>query len=93
MITDPIETIIAEALCKAGISYLHETDMKAEDSLGLDFYLPELNVYIEVKQFHSDRIARQMARAPNVIAIQGRQSAHVFADLITRNISQTTKEN
>lgn len=85
MITDPIEAIIAAALCKAGISYLHETDMNAEDSLGLDFYLPEMDVYIEVKQFHSARISRQMAQAPNVIAIQGRDAAHVFADLITRN--------
>lgn len=89
MITDPIEAIVAEALSKAGIRYLHENDRKGD--LALDFYLPELDTYIEVKQFHSDRIARQMAQAPNVIAIQGRDAAKAFAAMITKIPLQTTE--
>lgn len=49
---------------------------------GLDFYLPDLDIYIEVKQFHSDRIAKQMARRPNVIAIQGRGAVLTFCAML-----------
>ena len=37
------------------------------------------------KQFHSDRIAEQMSRAPDVIAIQGRRSAVLFAEILMRS--------
>lgn len=48
----------------------------------LDFYVPSLDLYIEVKQFSSDRTARQIAGLTNVILIQGIPAAMAFAALI-----------
>lgn len=74
---DPIEEITANALTAAGVAFEFPENE-------LDFYLPEIGIYIEVKQFHSSRIAEQMSRAPNVIAIQGREAALAFAALINK---------
>jgi hypothetical protein len=80
--SDPIERMVADALDKAGIAYVAETDPRA---CGLDFYLPNVGVHIEVKQFHSERIADQMSRADDVIVIQGRWAAEIFCGLIRNN--------
>lgn len=79
-ITDPCERIVAGALDAAGIAWTNDPHQARE----LDFYLPGLRLWIEVKQMHSPRIAEQMARAPDVIAIQGRAAAEAFARLIGR---------
>lgn len=78
-LTDPMERIIADALDAANIRYKTGHGGHAP----LDFYLIDFDVHIEVKQFHSNRIAEQMSRAPNVIAIQGRAAAEWFARRIT----------
>lgn len=75
-----MERLIADALDKAGVVYA--TDMGGESPCGLDFYLPDCNLHIEVKQFHSSRIAAQMSRAPNVIAVQGVVAVQWLANLI-----------
>lgn len=75
-ITDPMEKIIAFALYDAGIIYTNEHESN------LDFYLPMYDLHIEVKRMHSPRIAEQMSRAENVIAIQGERAARVFAEII-----------
>ena len=82
-IRDPIEQIIAKALEQAGIGFIHESEGHQPP---LDFYLPQQDIYIEVKQYHSDRIARQMAQADNVIVIQGRRAAQAFASMINAGI-------
>ena len=69
MISDPIEAIVATALTSSGIRYQHELFGH------LDFYLPDYEIEIECKQFHSDRISEQMSRHKNVIAIQGKEAA------------------
>lgn len=76
---DPIEKIVAGALTRAGIRFTHESE---GHSPPLDFHLPDLGLFIEVKHFHSPRIARQMAQAENVIVIQGRGAAEAFARMI-----------
>lgn len=81
VITDPVESIIARALDKLGIAYVHQLG-----PAGLDFYLKDHDLHIEVKQFHTPRIAEQMGRADNVIAIQGVKAAQLFAKLITNQI-------
>lgn len=75
---DPCERIIAEALNDAGVNFHRGDDAYPH----LDFYLPDLDLHIEVKQFHSDRIADQMGRAANVIAIQGIAACLAFEALI-----------
>ena len=75
-IADPVELVIATALNAKGIKYQHEA------ANGLDFYLPDADVYIECKRFHSDRIGEQMKRAENVIVIQGMTAAQFFAKTV-----------
>jgi hypothetical protein len=50
----------------------------------LDFHLVDLDLYIEVKQFHSARVASQMAQAPNVIVAQGETAVRALADMIAQ---------
>lgn len=79
---DPMERMVAAALSSAGIHYA--TDFGGGNQTGLDFYLPEYDVHIEVKRFHSDRVAGQMKRAPNVVVAQGEVAIRWLADLIER---------
>jgi hypothetical protein len=76
--TDPMERIIEAALLRAGYDY----SVEGEEGQTLDFYVPKLGCFIEVKRFHSDRIARQMANVPNIIVAQGRHAVEMLAALI-----------
>lgn len=75
---DPMEMLIESALQYAGVKFIRDD----ENSEHLDFYLPNVGVHIEVKQFHSDRVAEQMSRAPNVIVAQGKDAVDWLAQLI-----------
>lgn len=77
---DPLEEIIAQALDHVGEPYL--TAENGQNPSGLDFRLPDRGVEIEVKAFHTPRIEEQMSRAPNVIAVQGRQAVELLASWI-----------
>ena len=76
---DPMEKLIADALDEIGIAY--ETDFGGGNPSGLDFRLHN-GVEVEVKRFHSERIAEQMSRAENVIAVQGETATRFFAMLL-----------
>ena len=79
--TDPIEQIIERGFIAACLPY--ETEREHHPGREpLDFYLPTLGVYVEVKQFHTPRIEAQMARAKNVIAIQGEAAARAFVRML-----------
>ena len=74
---DPIEKIVADALDARGIAW------KCDDNgTGLDVALDGVGVCIECKQFHTPRTNEQMARVENVIVIQGRAAAQMFAAMI-----------
>lgn len=75
--TDPIERIVAEGLIAAGFEYVSD-----DNGSGLDFKVGD--IHIECKAYHTDRIAEQMSRAPNVIAIQGVEAARWFAAAIRK---------
>ncbi|MDP3405079.1 MAG: hypothetical protein Q8S03_10345 [Brevundimonas sp.] len=75
---DPMEAIVAAALDRAGIGYVRIP----KETAGLDFRLTGTTVHIEVKRFHSPRIAEQMSRTEDVIAIQGEPAVKWFADRI-----------
>ena len=77
---DPMEQIVERALQRAKISYV--TDQGGHNPSRLDFRLPDYDVEIEVKRMHTDRVADQMARAPNVIVAQGEPAIRFLADLI-----------
>jgi len=80
--SDHLEKKLAIALDEAGIEFIYETESKEQD---LDFYLPEFDVFIEVKQYHADRISRQMKSKDNVIALQGKKSVDLFVTMLLRS--------
>lgn len=75
---DPMEKLIRDALIDIGEPFIEENKNLAN----LDFYLPRINIYIEVKQFHSKRISNQMERASNVIVAQGKEAVEALASMI-----------
>jgi NMD protein affecting ribosome stability and mRNA decay len=77
---DYLELAVARNLTRLNIDFVHESENKEQ---GLDFYLPKQDVYIELKQFHSDRINEQLKSRDNVIVLQGRKAIHFF-NSITR---------
>jgi hypothetical protein len=78
--TDPMERLIEVALQKAGIRYVSDEGEGVPEHL--DFYLPDHGIFIEVKRMHSPRIADQMSRAANVIAVQGLEGVRFMAALL-----------
>lgn len=75
-----LEKDLAEALNDAGIRFIHGSEKGSLQRL--DFYLPEHDVYLEVKKFHSERSGAQLSSQENVILIQGRQSVALFIKMI-----------
>lgn len=78
-INDPVERVVANGLDKSGIRYIHSAPHPA-----LDFYLPDLNLHIECKRFSTHRIAEQMSRFDQVIAVQGLEAAIQFAKWLAK---------
>lgn len=76
---DPMEMIVGNALLAAKIDFYHESMNKGQK---LDFLLPLSGVYIECKQFPTERTGQQIAEIANVIVIQGRAAAAYFAALL-----------
>ena len=77
---DPLEKIVEEALIEAGIRY----ELEAESTAGhrLDFHLPDFDIAIEVKAFHTPRIDKQLERHGQVILLQGKNAVEGFAALL-----------
>lgn len=73
---DTLERMVEQALIDAGIAY--RADRAGESPSRLDFHLPALGVDIEVKRFHSERTAEQIARTPNVILLVGERAVEMF---------------
>lgn len=77
---DPVERIVEQALIDAGIRYV--TDQGGGTESRLDFRLIDYDIELEVKRFYTARAVEQVARAPNVILIQGERAARFFAAAI-----------
>lgn len=72
--------MVEAGLVLAGIPYKTENDNDKK----LDFYLPTLDIYIECKQFHTPRTLLQLAKADNVIIVQGKKSAEWLVDILEK---------
>ena len=79
---DHLEKKVSEALDEVGIEFVHESENKEQ---ALDFYLPFFDMYIEIKQFHTDRISKQMSSKDNVIAVQGTKSVNLLVTMLLRS--------
>ena len=77
---DPLEEMVERWLTHNGIRYRRADAMKTR----LDFFLPDFNVYIECKRFHTPRINDQIERAPDVIIVQGMASMRFLESLLSR---------
>src|SRR5690606_39019051 len=75
--SDELERYIGESLIKNKILF-------EKEKLGLDFYLTDYDVFIEVKKFHTDRVNNQLQRYDNIILIQGRKSVDTFIKLLLK---------
>ena len=75
---DHLENAIEKALIEADIVFT--------TTQRLDFYLPYYDVYIEVKQYHSDRSNDQLKSQENVILVQGKKAVELFCKLISNTI-------
>jgi hypothetical protein len=80
---DPVERLIYDALLASGIPFAMDGHRADGLCRGLDFVTHD-GIFIECKQFHTDRVAAQMKRADNVICIQGMAAARFFAEAIAR---------
>jgi len=78
---DHLEKKIAIALDSANIEFVHESENKYQVT---DFYLPEIDCFIEVKQYHTDRTATQLQKRKNdsVILLQGEKAVDFFVSKI-----------
>lgn len=81
---DPVETEMEMLLSRYGIAYTRP-DKDPSSPITLDLYLPAFNLFIEVKQFHTDRIASQLRKVPQhvtAIVLVGPNSIDDFARLV-----------
>lgn len=82
---DPCENIVAAALDRRGLRYEREVPIGRKNGKtrsAIDFFLPDLNLYIECKQMHSERSIRQMEGLGDAILIQGIGAARAFAKFL-----------
>lgn len=84
-ISDYLEQTIADRLTELGILFIHDSQGGTK---GLDFYLPNHDIYIEVKQFSAPRSKEQLERADNIILIQGVKAL----DFFTTNFTHTNQQ-
>lgn len=82
--SDDLEQRVGELLKKVGIKAIHESINKES---ALDFYLPDYEIYIEIKKYHSDRVINQLKSRDNIILVQGRKSVE-FLEIILCGIKQ-----
>lgn len=72
--SDELEELIGDTLTSC--------DIRFERSQRLDFFLPDHDVYLEVKKYHSDRSSSQLSSQDNVILIQGAKSVKFICHIL-----------
>ncbi len=78
-----LEKQMTDVLESNGIAFTRP-ERDQSDPAGLDFYLTDFKLYIEIKQFHTPRIAAQLAKVPEkitAIVLVGPQCVSDFAHL------------
>ncbi len=78
---DPVERQVEHALDRAGLSYERNKEIEP-GRYSIDFYLPDLELWIEVCQFYTPRKIEQLSHIDNVILIQGMGAAVAFTKML-----------
>lgn len=88
-ITDALELEVVEILNNKNINFIHESEKNfpIKGNRKLDFYLPHLDVYIEIKANHTDRLYSQIkeykdCNNPNIVIIIGRKGVNFLKSII-----------
>ena len=76
---DFLEKRVEHILIDRGVKYTTEKC----NGQRLDFYLPGYDVYIEVKQYFSERSNDQLHSQDNIILIQGKKSISFLESLLS----------
>ena len=80
---DGLEKRVALMLEKRNILFEHESEKgTTANEKRLDFYLPEYEVFIEIKRHRSPRTGNQIARVENIILIQGEPSLKFLESIL-----------
>lgn len=77
--SDELEQQVGEALSASKIKFERKGHR-------LDFFLPDFDVYIEVKKYHSERANAQLATQENIILVQGKKAVKTFCDHFLKRI-------
>lgn len=80
--TCPLEKQMETLLLKHDIAFTRPE----KAGRNLDFYLTNYGLAVEIKQFHSDRVNKQIKDSgfPTVMVLIGRESVNVLAELLAR---------
>ncbi len=81
---DPLEMKLSKVLDDSGLQYTRP-ERDRNDPSNLDFYIPNLDLYIEVKAYHTQRIWNQVERTPDkssILVLIGRRSVEAFRELV-----------
>jgi hypothetical protein len=78
--TSSLEKRFEGLLVEAGIEFARPERLDT-DPTTLDYYLPAFDLYVELKGYHTPRLARQLERVPrrsSVLVLVGPQSVAAF---------------
>ncbi len=82
---DPLETDLVALLERHGIAYTRPLPLDPDNPSRLDFHLTDIDLYIELKQFYTPRISRQLSSVPNgksTMVLMGRGSIAALERLV-----------
>ena len=85
VMTDPLEKQFQRFLEDKGIEFTRP-ERDPLDPTNLDFYIPKLDLYVEIKRFHTERLIKQVAAVPheaNTMILVGNNAIWAFLQLMT----------
>lgn len=77
-VSDPVERLIEQALVAGGVRF-----RRGAATGELDYYLIDLDIWIECKRAYTPRVSRQLERHERVILVQSLEAAEVLAGWIS----------
>jgi hypothetical protein len=87
----PLEKQFALFLEERGIEYTRP-ERDPRDPTNLDFHLPAIDLYVEVKQYPTPRLSTQLAKLPDssdALVLVGRRAVEKFLVLITQGLPES----